>query len=100
MSEIIVTTKSEIFNIVRDCVFQAMEKFQSSKDQIKPTSLEANPEIRFTIQELAEYWGCHYQTVVNKKLAGELPFHQHGRKVYFIKSEIDALTANPVKLGV
>lgn len=56
----------------------------------------------FTVKELAEYWGCHIQTIRQKKLKHELPFHQHGRKVLFRKSEIDALTANPIpkKRGV
>lgn len=49
-----------------------------------------------TPKQLAEYWGCHIQSIRQKKLKGELPFFQHGKKVLFRKSEIDALTANPL----
>jgi excisionase family DNA binding protein len=50
----------------------------------------------FTVKQLAEYWQCHEQTIMQKKRKGELPFFQHGRKLFFRKSEVDALTANPI----
>lgn len=52
----------------------------------------ADKDILFTKKELAAYWKCHEQTIINKKLKGELPFIQHGRKLLFRKSEIDKLT--------
>lgn len=48
-----------------------------------------------TVKQLAEYWQCHQQTIMQKKRKGQLPFVQHGRKLFFRKSEIDALTATP-----
>jgi excisionase family DNA binding protein len=50
----------------------------------------------FTVKQLAEYWQCHEQTIMQKKRKGELAFYQHGRKLMFRKSEIDKLTANPL----
>jgi excisionase family DNA binding protein len=50
----------------------------------------------FTVADLAEYWGCSIQSIRQKKLKAELPFYQHGRTILFKKSEIDALTANPL----
>lgn len=61
----------------------------------KPAQPLADEE-HFTPKELAKYLKCHVETIRLKKRNGELPFHQHGRKIIFKKSEIDALTANPV----
>jgi hypothetical protein len=55
-----------------------------------------NDDQMLTSKQLAEYWGCHIQSIRQKKLKGELPFFQHGKKVMFSKNAIDALTANPL----
>lgn len=49
----------------------------------------------FTIKQLSDYWQCHPQTIMKKKRAGLIPFHQSGRKVFFKRSEIDKVTAVP-----
>lgn len=49
----------------------------------------------FTIKQLSKYWQCHPQTIMKKKRAGLIPFHQSGRKVFFKRSEIDKVTAEP-----
>lgn len=49
-------------------------------------------DVLFTKRQLAEYWQCHPQTITQKKLKGELPFIQHGRKLLFSKKAIDKLT--------
>lgn len=68
---------------------QCLEKFFPSSTQ--PKNVPDN-DVLFTKKELAEYWHCHPQTITQKKLRGELPFIQHGRKLLFRKSEIDKLT--------
>ncbi|TKC01244.1 helix-turn-helix domain-containing protein [Pedobacter cryotolerans] len=56
---------------------------------------EPKPEINetlYTVKTLAERWQCNPQTILKKKLKGELPFIQHGRKILFSKAAIDELT--------
>ena len=59
-----------------------------------PSAIEKDQML--TTKQLAEYWNCHVQSIRQKKLKGELPFFQHGKKVMFSKNAIDALTANPL----
>jgi len=66
-----------------------LEKFFPSFNQ--PQNVP-DKDVLFTKKQLAEYWQCHEQTITKKKLKGELPFIQHGRKLLFRKSEIDKLT--------
>ena len=47
-----------------------------------PKSTDSSDQL-FTVKQLAEYWQCHEQTIMQKKRKGELPFFQHGRKLMF-----------------
>ena len=73
-----------------------IEKYLSSFQDCQRAPVAAEKDQMMTVKELAEYWGCHIQSIRLKKQKGELPFYQHGRTILFKKSEIDALTANPL----
>jgi excisionase family DNA binding protein len=74
-------------------------KLDNIQELLKATpqsNIKSEADQRFTVKQLAEYWQCHEQTIMQKKRKGELPFIQHGRKVLFSKNAIDKLTSNPV----
>lgn len=94
MGDIIVTSKSELLEMVKACVNEGIEefskKFLTNINEQKPKKESEN---LFTVKQLAEYWQCHTQTIHKKKKAGLLPFFQHDRKILFRKSDIDKLTS-------
>jgi len=93
MSEIIVLSRSELSSIIGECIGRAFDKLKKQEPVRLTQPLEDDET--FTIQGLAKYWNCHYQTIINKKNSGVIPFHQIGKKVFFKKSEVDAITAIP-----
>jgi excisionase family DNA binding protein len=98
MSKVIVTSEAEIMSMVKECFSQELEAFANRffPNGLKQTEL-VEPDQKFTVKQLSEYWQCHPQTIMQKKRKGELPFFQHGRKLLFSKRAIDQLTANSVQ---
>lgn len=71
-----------------------IEKYLPGFQEFQKAPMPSENDQMMTVKQLAEYWQCHPQTIMQKKRKGELVFHQHGRKLFFKRSEIDALTAN------
>ena len=67
------------------------------KNTAQPLAPVTN-EQHFTPKELAKYWGVHEQTILRQKREGLIPFHQGGgRKIFFKKSEVDAITSHKIQ---
>lgn len=89
-----ILTEEQAKSIALECSIQALENFiKNFLPKLLPQQ-NTEKEVLFTKKQLASYWQCHEQTITQKKLKGELPFIQHGRKLLFRKSEIDKLTTN------
>lgn len=56
---------------------------------IDTTKANYVPDKRFTFKELADYLGKSVSAVRVYKRDGKIPFHQVGKAIYFLKSEID-----------
>lgn len=96
-----ICTEDQIRAIAAESAERAVQnfviKFMPSFIMPDPVPPAAAPkEENLTPRQLANYWQCHIETIRQKKRKGELPFYQIGRKIFFKKSEIDALTANPL----
>lgn len=53
-------------------------------------NLKHDPDQRLTTDQIAEYLRKDKSTIMRYKKNGAIPYHQVGRTVYFIKSEVDA----------
>jgi excisionase family DNA binding protein len=90
-----ILTEDQAKRIAIDAIELFIEKYLPNFSyQAPPPPPEENNLL--TVKQLAEYWQCHEQTIMQKKRKGELPFVQHGRKLFFRKSEIDKLTSHKV----
>lgn len=59
----------------------------------EPISEKADPDERFLGDAaVAKYLGCTVQTINELKENKEIPYHRYGRKYYYIRSEIDAVS--------
>lgn len=93
MSKIVVTTETDIQQLIESSLTKLFDEFAAKFCPSVTARTETPKEDEsFTVQQLAEYWQCHPQTIFNRKRSGELPFYQSGRKIFFKKSEIDKLT--------
>ncbi len=55
------------------------------------------PEVYiYGLQNLAKFLGIGITTAWSLKKQGRLPYYQAGKKLYFKKSEIEAVTANRI----
>ncbi len=88
MQEVIMTTfsRSDLREMLR-------EEFSSLIDKLPKDNSPAIDE-KMSINQLAEYLECTPGTVKNYKKRRAIPYHQTGRKIYFLKSEIDAALAS------
>lgn len=92
-----ILTEEQTRNIAIEGGKEALALFiKSFLPDFKKSAEPKEEDQQFTPKQLAEYWQCHIETIRLKKRKGEIPFYQVGRKIMFKKSEIDALTANPV----
>ena len=87
MENVILTslTAPEIKQLFRDELVQFFKDISPSTSPAAPV----DPVQQFNISEVAEYLKCSKATIHNYKNNKSIPFHQIGRTVYFIKSEVD-----------
>lgn len=97
-----ILTDDQAKNIALDAIELFVKRFfpggfpDTATRPLQPAPGKQNSsDTLLTVKQLANYWQCHQQTIMQKKRKGQLPFIQHGRKLFFRKSEIDALTSNP-----
>lgn len=76
--ELIVTTREDLQNIVREC----LNDFQPA-----PAPAPA-PELIFSIQGLADFLNCSPVTAQRLKNSGKIRYKQFGRKVVFNPAEV------------
>lgn len=83
MNDVIVTTPDQLRQLFR-------QELKSFADDLKPSS--QTPEDRwFDIDELSNYLPGKpaKQTIYGYVSSGEIPFHKTGKRLAFLKSEID-----------
>ena len=61
---------------------------------------DTTEEVRLNMREAAKHLGCSVQTLQRAKDNNRLPFHQFGKIVYFLPSELDAATLVPMDVYV
>jgi len=54
----------------------------------RKTDKDTDGDITFNVVELSEYMRCTPQTVYRLRREGKIKFHQFGKLIWFVKSEI------------
>jgi predicted DNA-binding transcriptional regulator AlpA len=81
--------------LTRDDVKTAVLEALSESQFLKTSAPE--PEVYiYGLQNLAKFLGIGVTTAWSLKKQGRLPYYQAGKKLYFKKSEIEAVTANRI----
>jgi excisionase family DNA binding protein len=69
------------------------EELSALIDKLPKDNAQVSDE-SMSIEQLAVYLKCTPGTVKNYKKRRAIPYHQTGRKIYFLKSEVDAALAS------
>jgi len=80
----------EFKNAVMDCVEDVLSRYA------RQATVSETSENRLNMREAAKYLGCSVQTLQRAKDNNRLPFHQFGKIVYFLPTELDAATLVPM----
>jgi len=88
MQQIVFLTKEDI----KTAVLEALSEHQT---QTPPTAPEPEQRI-YGLKNLADFLGVGITTCWKLKKSGKLPFYQAGKKLYFKKSEIEAVLSNRI----
>jgi len=84
MREIIVITKEHLRQIIEDVIESAVFKLKQVK--VNPEK----SEFRFlNVKQAAEITGLAIQTIYEKTSRNLIPYHKKGRRLYFIKQELE-----------
>ena len=81
MAEIIVTTKSELENLIQNCVRQALSEHT-------PHTKDTANDI-LSVEQAGAFLNLAKQTLYGFTSKNEIPFFKRGKKLYFRKSELE-----------
>ena len=81
MAEIIVTTKSELENIIQNSVRQALSEHIPSTNE--------TPNDILSVEQAGAFLNLAKQTLYGFTSKNEIPFFKRGKKLYFRKSELE-----------
>lgn len=72
-------------------IFQMLHSMDQKIDSLQPQSQKAKEERWFNLKELCAYLPTHpsVQTVYGWTSSNLIPFHKQGKRITFLKSEID-----------
>jgi len=84
----------DFMNLMAEKINKLEEILAAKQHSIK----NINDEPRMDMKETANYLRCSLSTLQTFKNNGVIPYHQAGRHVYFIASEIDAATLVPMNV--
>lgn len=80
MTKVILTTQDELEQIVQTSIRKVLSEQQTVK---------TDRDEWFNIQQAATFLGLAVQTIYQKVCELEIPFHKKGKKLWFLKSELD-----------
>lgn len=81
MTKVILTTQDELEQIVQTSVRKVLNE---------TTIGNSTPADQwFNIEQASEFLGLAVQTIYQKVSGLEIPFHKKGKKLWFLKSELD-----------
>jgi excisionase family DNA binding protein len=80
MTKVILTTQDELEQIVQTSI----RKVLSENQTVKTDRYEW-----FNIHQASSFLGLAVQTIYQKVCELEIPFHKKGKKLWFLKSELD-----------
>jgi excisionase family DNA binding protein len=89
-NSIIITTHSELQNLVQDAVFVAVQQLSL------PQKIDPLPHF-LTIEQAGQYLNLAKQTLYGYVSSRTIPFIKKGKKLYFVKTEIDKWLAEGSK---
>lgn len=81
MTKVILTTQDELEQIVQTSIRKVLGEHQNVK---------TDRDEWFNIQQASTFLGLAVQTIYQKVCELEIPFHKKGKKLWFLKSELDA----------
>ena len=81
MTKVILTTQDELEQIVQSSIRKVLGEQQNVK---------TDRDEWFNIQQASTFLGLAVQTIYQKVCELEIPFHKKGKKLWFLKSELDA----------
>ena len=80
MTKVILTTQDELEQIVQTSIRKVLSENQTA---------QTGRDEWFNIQQASSFLGLAVQTIYQKVCELEIPFHKKGKKLWFLKSELD-----------